>query len=482
MLITITFIIIPHIISQTNNLHTKGEEIININNRREIFVDYFLIDKLINAELKINTPHPRECVLKFDKPWEGKYSGYVTLIKDGNLYRLYYRGLPTSGKDGSTNEVTCYAESFDGINFTKPDLGIYSVMGTKNNNVILANDPPFSHNFAPFLDTKPGIPASERYKAIAGTFDSGLYAFVSDDGIHWEKMCNEPILKGYEFDSLNVAFWSDSENKYVLYFRTWNGPENKYRWISKTTSGDFIHWEKPTVMEKGKAPWEHIYTNQTLPYFRAPQIYISLCGRFVPGCNALEEEELTSLNVEKDYAYDCSDVILMSSRGGNIYNRIFLEAFLKPEPGPENWVSRANFPVRGIVQANEYEMAIYIQKHYALPSGHIQRYTLRLDAFTSISAGFNEGYIYTKPFRFSGKQISLNFATSATGYVLIEIQDEKGNTILPFSYENCIPLKGNKIEKVIKWKDKKDILCLDSRTIRLCFKMKDAEIYSINFN
>lgn len=482
---TATFVIsVISIVLQlyTSSYEKANSDVISITNQREIFIDYFLIDKLINVTLKINTLHPKECVLTFDKPWEGRYSGYVTLIRDETLFRLYYRGLPISGKDGSNSEVTCYAESTDGIRFTKPNLGIYEIMGTKDNNVILAYDPPFSHNFAPFLDTKPGISASEKYKAIAGTSDSGLYAFVSEDGIHWEKLSNEPILTGFEFDSQNVAFWSEYENKYVLYFRTWNGPGNKYRWISRTTSNDFINWEKPIVMDKGTAPWEHIYTNQTTPYFRAPHIYISLCGRFVPECNALEETELLKIDIDRTYAYDCSDVILMSSRGGNRYERTFLEAFLKPEPGPENWVSRTNYPVRGIFQINEYEMAIYIQKHYALPSAHIQRYTLRLDGFTALTAGFNEGYVITKPFRFLGKQISLNFATSATGYILVEIQDHENNTIPSFSYDDCVPLKGNKIDKVIKWKANQNLDCLHGRIIRLCFKMKDADIYSIKFD
>ena len=41
-------------------------------------------------------------------------------------------------KDGYDREWTCYAESTDGIHWEKPDLGLYEVMGTKKNNVVLA--------------------------------------------------------------------------------------------------------------------------------------------------------------------------------------------------------------------------------------------------------------------------------------------------------------------------------------------------------
>src|SRR5690606_41276915 len=72
-------------------------------------------------------------VLNFDKPWEGNCSGYCTIIKDGDLYRMYYRGIREAGKDGNDNEVTCYAESTDGIHWTKPSLGIYEIDGTLEN-------------------------------------------------------------------------------------------------------------------------------------------------------------------------------------------------------------------------------------------------------------------------------------------------------------------------------------------------------------
>ncbi len=463
-----------------------SEEIYNIGKQREIFVDNKLIDKLENLTFELCKPIPAEKVLFFDKPWEGKFSGYVTLIHDKDIYRLYYRGLPISGADGSISEVTCYAESVDGIHFIKPSLGLFEIAGTRDNNVILANDPPFSHNFAPFLDKKPDIPTEERYKAVAGTFDSGLFVFASPDGVHWRKWTDQPILKGdswndFAFDSQNVAFWSISEQKYVLYFRTWNGPFRTFRWVSRTTSLDFLNWEKPVVMDKGNAPWEHIYTNQTSPYFNNPHIYISLSARFVPGCKVLSDEEIQSIGVEKGFSHDCSDVIFMSSRGGNSYNRFFLSAFLKPEYPPENWVSRTNYPVCGIVPVNESQMAFYIQKNSAQASAHIQRYLLRIDGFSCISAGANEGIFTTIPIVFKGDNLFLNFATSAVGYVKVEIQDREGNPLSGFEFENSIPLKGNRIHFKVSWKGIDNLSKLQGIPIRLSVKMKDADLYAIQF-
>jgi len=182
------------------------EEGIDIGSRLELFADTFLIEKLQDVRLKLHEPQPSGIALQFDNPWEGSFCGYVTVIKDKDIYRMYYRGLPIAGADGSAKEVTCYAESRDGINWIKPDLGLFEVQGTTKNNVILSNTAPFSHNFAPFLDTRPGVPQSERYKAAAGTQKTGLAAFVSSDGIRWKKMREEPIITEGAFDSQNVTF------------------------------------------------------------------------------------------------------------------------------------------------------------------------------------------------------------------------------------------------------------------------------------
>ncbi len=138
-----------------SEIHAQNNKIIGLKNHRELFVDNYLIDKLSNASLRLHKPRNEGSVMKFDKPWEGGFSGYCTIIKDGDLYRAYYRGRPLAGADGSEIESTCYAESKDGIHWTKPDLGINKIAGTSSNNTILVNEVPMTHNFSPFLDKNP---------------------------------------------------------------------------------------------------------------------------------------------------------------------------------------------------------------------------------------------------------------------------------------------------------------------------------------
>ncbi len=461
---------------------TSDKEVIKLGDKREIFVDNYLIEKLGGARIAMHSPHDEGVVMLFDKPWEGSFCAYCTIIKEGNLFRAYYRGIPVAGKDGNSNEVTCYAESNDGIHWEKPLLRIHNISGSFDNNVILANEAPATHNFSPFFDTNPDAKIDQKYKAFGGTDKSGLIAFASPDGIHWKRIQEEGVFHKGVFDSQNVSFWSQNEKCYVCYFRTWSGGGYKgYRSVSRTTSPDFINWSEPVAMTFGDTPPEHLYTQQTSPYFRAPQIYVAIGGRFMPGRQILNEEQAKKLNVNPDYFKDCSDAYFMTTRGGNVYNRTFMEGFIRPGIGLDNWVSRSNYPALNVVQTSPEEMSIYVNQDYAQPTANLHRYSLRLDGFTSISAPYSGGEVITKPFTFSGKELEINYSTSAAGEIRFEIQDENGKPVPGYTMEDSQQIIGNEIERVVLWKENADLQNLASKTVRLRIKMKDADLYSLRF-
>jgi hypothetical protein len=457
-------------------------EIIDLGSKRELFVDHFLIDKMDGVSLTLHTPRDEGPVLYFDKPWEGPFSGYATIIKTGDIFRAYYRGMAIAAADESEIQVTCVAESKDGIQWTKPELDHYKVGSSTKNNVVLAGDPFTNHNFSPFLDTNPKADPARKFKAIGGSHKTGLFYYASSDGLKWTKVQNDVIFKEGVFDSQNVAFWSESEQQYVLYFRTWSkGLFDGKRTVSRTTSKDFLRWEKPVAMTFGGTPLEDLYTHQTSPYFRAPHIYLAIGARFMPGRKVVSDEQAITLNVNPKYYKDCSDAILMSSRGGSNFDRTFMESYIRPGIGLKNWVSRSNYPVLNVVQTGPDEMSVYMNQDYAQPTAHIHRYSLRLDGFSSLAAPYNGGSMTTKYFKFSGKQLYINYATSAPGEVRIELQDEKGNPIPGFEFENAEAIIGNETNRAVVWKGKRDVSSLAGKAIRMKIQMKDANLYSLRF-
>jgi len=457
-------------------------KIIQLGNRRELFVDYYLIDKLNGVQITKHTPRDEGPVFYFDKPWEGIFSGYSTVIKDGEIYRAYYRGLPISGKNSSVQETTCMAESKDGIHWAKPNLKIYKIKGSFKNNVVLANEAPSCHNFCPFLDTNPDAKPEQKYKALAGEGKSGLHAYISPDGIHWKKLQDDAILTKGVFDSQNVSFWSESEKCYLCYFRSWTGEGyHGFRTVSRTTSKDFVHWSEPIPMTFGNTPLEHLYTQQTSPYFRAPHIYVAIGGRFMPDRQVLTEEQATKLKVDPSFFKDCSDAYFMTSRGGTVYDRTFMEAFIRPGIGLKNWVSRSNYPALNVVQTGPAEMSVYTNQDYAQPTAHLHRYSMRLDGFTSIQAPYSGGELITKLFMFTGNELEINYSTSAAGEIRIEVQDENGIPIPGYTLEDSQPIIGNEIARIVQWKNNTNLQNLVSKPVRLRIVMKDADLFSLRF-
>ena len=67
-------------------------EPIEIGSRLEPLVDDYLIEKLDGAALTLHKPTPREVAIVFDEPWEGNTSAYPTVFRDGDKFRMYFRG------------------------------------------------------------------------------------------------------------------------------------------------------------------------------------------------------------------------------------------------------------------------------------------------------------------------------------------------------------------------------------------------------
>lgn len=455
---------------------------IDLGSKRELFVDRYMIDSAKDVTLRLETPRDEGVAIPLDKPWEGPFSTYATVLRDGNEFRMYYRGTPESRRSAANRaeiETTCVAISKDGIHWTKPELGLFEVLGSKANNVVLyAPEAKFTHNFCPMIDTRPGVPKEERYKALAGERKGGLGAFASEDGFRW-KLIKEAVITEGAFDSQNVPMWSESEQCYVCYLRVF---VDKVRRISRTTSKDFLTWTAPELMGySDDRPVEHLYTNQTSPYFRAPHIYLGIAARFMPGRQVLTPEQAEAIKLNPGYFKDCSDAVLITTRGGNTYDRTFPEGFLVPGIGPENWSSRTNYPARNLVQTGPSEMSFYVTQSYGQPTIHFRRYSLRLDGFSAATAPYTGGELVTKPFTFAGKELSLNFATSAAGGITVELQDANGKPIPGYAAADAVETIGNEIDRVVRWKAGPDVSSLAGKPVRMRLVMKDAKLYSFQF-
>ena len=456
-----------------------------LHNQRELFIDNFLLDSLIDLDVRLATPVPAGAVMEFPERWEGQFCAYVSVINDGTFFHMYYRGL-TGYENRGDQQVTCYAVSADGIHWRKPNLGLFKVNGTWDNNVVMNDNPQGStHNFCVLYDDREDIPPAEKFKAVGGHVASGgLYRYVSADGVHWNRYQDTTgLFSEFALDSHNVLTWVPAENQYAIYMRDWSesSPDNLYkgvRTIVRPVSQDFTHWSEPEQMTFGDTEPEHLYTNATHPYFRAPQLLIAMPFRFSPQKQALSEEELMRFDIDSTQRKGVSDAVLMTSRGGTTYDRTFLTSFVRPGTDQRNWAARSNMPALGVIPTGDSEMSFFIIRAYGTEDIYLERMTLRKDGFASIHAGFEEGSATTKPVTLRGNTFLANYATSSKGYVKVVLLDEESNEIPGFGEADAVEMVGDKIDGEVLWEGGKTIQDLGDTKVRIRFIAQDADIYS----
>ncbi|MEX0725952.1 MAG: hypothetical protein WD065_06765 [Planctomycetaceae bacterium] len=455
----------------------SAAESIDVGSRRQLFVDGYLIERIDGVRQVLHQPVRRDAAIKPEHPWEQNGVSYMVAFKGGDRFRAWYRA-DNSSVESASIPMTAYAESDDGIHWTKPNLGIIEFNGSKENNLVWAGE---AINLAPFRDDNPNCDPQERYKAIARTAD--LCALVSPDGLHWKLIDENPISTDRPFDSHNIGFWDDVTKQYVAYTRgirsdgkIGRGMEDDFmggvRWIRRTTSKDFRNWTPLEPIDTGDAPSEEFYTNSTMRYERAPDYLLMFPSRFA---SAREPKPGWKFGKGVD------DIAFLSSRDGVHFDRTFMEAFIRPGLDEGNWHERSLYMERAILQTSPNELSLYCMQNWRLPSVNISRYTLRPDGFVSIEGPYEGGELVTKPLIFEGKELRLNFATSAVGAVRVEIQTIDGSPIDGFALTDMPEIYGDKLDHPVSWTGGSDLSALAGKPIRLRFVLHDANLYAFRF-
>ena len=482
-----------------------GNHPVELGTRRELMLDDTLFETIRDLEFRQHSPRDAEKILDLDAPWEGrKYHGftvcgYPVVLEDGGGFRLYYAsylGIRFEPRDPQT-QFTCYAESNDGVTWNRVRLGRVEFEGTTDNNILLKGRA--SHNFAPFIDTRPGTPASERFKAVGGNPEA--YVFASADGLEWRKLKEEPILDGEEpafdrygairwgmdpsrrraiLDSLNVSFWDPANRRYVLFFRAYlpclsrDGKRRlpETRSVMRATSRDFLNWENIEPIEYGepRREWRHsLYTSGLKPYHRAPHLILGFPLRTAPR----KPFHGTSFGLSETafmYSRDTRNFVLVD------------EPFLRPGRDPGNWSKHGNLMAWGMLQTAPDELSFYYLQHDHQPDTFIRRGVLRVDGFRSLhGGGYPGGTAITRPLVFQGTRLEINAATGAGGGIRIAILDAARKRPVP-GYESSKEFYGDEIQHFVEFGEGGNLAPLSGKPIRLRFEMYEADLYSLKFH
>jgi hypothetical protein len=214
------------------------------------------IESSTGVELVMNPPYPTgQPVVVLDESWEtqpearlGRTGNSVVKEDDGSI-RIWY----SVDDPGNDERYVSYAESSDGIHFTKPVLDLIDVSGTTANNAVI---PSQIGGSSVWID--PNAPPEERYKTQTKVYSPEVWGqfhmHSSPDGIRWKLFENIRIGRG-GWDTQSIVFWDPRIGRYVLYTRYWvakrhgtaEGNES-YRTVRRLESDDLRRWDNQSIV------------------------------------------------------------------------------------------------------------------------------------------------------------------------------------------------------------------------------------------
>ena len=250
-----------------------GEEVLFSFDNRSIPWKHNLKLTLVEAE-----KHPKNPVLRRGPkgaPDHGHAILYGTVIKDGDKFRMWYLGMfeieLKAGQAPGWWRPMCYAESDDGVNWIKPNLGLVEFNGNRNNNICLIEGEPFSltkvNDFLNVLYEPDDPEPSRRYKAAyiahppyddikGGMSGVGIRERVvaatilatSADGLSWKIVGDRPANAGGErFEVTSLYRFGDRYYSHGQLISPWAWRPDGSR-IGRVMLGysspDFVNWSR----------------------------------------------------------------------------------------------------------------------------------------------------------------------------------------------------------------------------------------------
>jgi hypothetical protein len=469
-------------------------KVIPIDLGRQLFVDDFLIESTsLKRTHHLAKYHEASPVFGPDKPWEGKGSrARAGVFSDGiwfdskdELFKAWYWG----GGDEKGVLSTCYATSKDGLVWEKPLLDV--VPGT---NIVLKDEEGYVRNSSTvWLDHAEKDPA-RRFKMFRTARKAGqshhMHISFSPDGIHWT-----PATKSAECADRSTVFFNPFRNVWVYGLREGHPVvsrcrgyyENRdliagTRWTSMRTK-DVKRWwigadeldpprEDLALRRPPDRPWDHV-----------PSQLYNL------DCVAYESVLLGLFSIWRGHPADekarakINEVCVGYSRDGFHWSRPDRRAFCGVNEDPKAW-NHANVQSAGgccLVVGDKlyfYMGAVNWANGSRHPDpNNTGLAVLRRDGFTSMDAGAEGGTLVTRPVVFSGKHLFVN-VDAPKGKLAIEVFDEAGKVIEPFTRANCKMVSVDSTKQEVTWDGVKDLSALAGKPVRLKLHLADGALYS----
>jgi hypothetical protein len=442
--------------------------VIPIDTGRQLFVDDFLIERsTLERRFHEAELHPASPVLKPEprNTWEKTreiatamtFSDGVWYDPKDRLFKMWYMG-------GFHPSATCLAHSTDAIHWEKAPRDVQP--GT---NIVHNVDRDSSTLWLDLNEPDP----RKRYKLGIVPIRKGrvgMDIYYSADGIHWSERAAETGKCG----DRSTFFYNPFRKVWVYSLRARAKEVDRCR----------KYWEHPDFV-RGAAWTEEQPTlwvgadRLDLPHPDEPDANTEL---YTLDAVAYESILLGAFSIMRRRTRKGNDLVLGFSRDGFHWDRPNRRAFVPTSTRPGDWNYDYLHSAGGCCLVVGDRLHFYVggrSDNYSNPNAmrNVGLATLRRDGFASLEAGAAGGSLTTRSVRFSGRHLFVN-ANARAGELRVEVLDQDGRTITPFTTARCIPVRADKTLSAVSWKGAKDLSRLAGKPVRFRFQLQNASLYS----
>lgn len=476
---------------------------VNVGAAKRVTWDDSLMDKMRGIRFEMHKPRRTgERCLIAREAWESwQIGGMHSVLREGKKFRMWY-GVSHGVRNGEEYAIA-YAESDDGIRWTKPVLDLVEYSGSKKNNLAVGYSSVIGQVFV-----DPNAPPAEKYKMLAAIYplkkgDRKRYlTFLSSaDGLRWSRPDKNVLpanaASKVALDTQSQAFWDPDLKKYLLYTRM--GP---WRQVGRSESTDPFRFPEPVYVMRPKNPvvadyyqsgvtryeeaahayfalvpvFHHPGDAQGKPVGRNPALTINYAGNplTVVAPDTVDLHLFTSHDSRSWRRHGDEDAFLGLGLDGGFDSRQIYSGVGYARVADEIWFYYSGFDVThaGVLDGKQP----FERRH-----GVISRATLRLDGFVSASAGPAGGEIVTRPLLFSGNRLDLNVDCGGSGHIDVELQSADGKPLAGFTLDDADRIYHNNVRKTVTWRGRSDLERLAGQPVRLRLAMRNCKLYAFQF-
>jgi hypothetical protein len=531
--------------------------VIRIGSVPQLFLDDAVIERLDRCRRRVHRPvrSPRNPVVAPEKPWEagpghnGAYlfGGTVLFDERERRYRMWYRTsemgrtAPTAARGGEDVDTIggaiaeggyrcCYAESDDGLDWRKPDLGLVGYEDESATNILPPGAGGSRFIRRPNLLVDYDDPDERRrYKmAYADEVDGTwlLRRADSPDGIRWQMPLGGAQLGPQPpYYPLGILMGWDSRHERFVHFHRKVAPGRRVdvdgrkvrseAAIAMSASEDFERWELQADVDlRGEAvdppAWDIGHAGMLTAFPYTDDLYVG----FLDTATTWAAEDIPPdawPAMQLDHEEHRPELVV--SRDGERWTRVAPHWPFVTRGLPGTWDSQFVVLSRPIIRDDD--ILIYYTgrnltcgvQHAGHPqvdllgrvvAGNSMGYaiglaTLRRDGFASIDGDEPAGTLTTVPFRFTGDRLVINARAperafgepqdraTPFGALTAAILDATGSPVSGLGHGDCDSFTGDAIRHVVTWTGDPDLGRLEGEEIRLQFTLRNAALYSFRF-